>query len=231
MKKTLLTLLVLSITFYSFAEKVAQVNMDKLSPLLRLYIFKNDRALEKLYKEATNYTKNALKNMKVGKDGKITFDFSQKDLMKSINTDRYKITGKVDELVLRNLTIILTEMKLDYDLIIKSNNDDAILFSKQEINDITQIVYQEIIIRLVGNKSSTPKPTKVVSAKGLNVQGAVITKYQGKYFYYKKKCTSCGFVSPQRTGSGYPPAPWKMRSKFICPKCNKITEVVIQRSR
>jgi hypothetical protein len=231
MKKTLLTLLVLSITFYSFAEKVAQINMDKLSPLLRQYIFIKDRALEKQYKEATNYTKDALKNFKFDKDGKMTFKFSQKDLMKSINTNRYKITRKVDELVLRNLTIILAEMKLDYDLIIKSNNDDAILFSRQEINDITQIVYQEIVKRLVGNKSSNPKPTRVVPSKGLNVQGAVITKYQGKYFYYKKKCRSCGFVSPQRTGSGYPPAPWTLRAKFTCPKCNKITEVRIQRNR
>jgi hypothetical protein len=229
MKKTLLTLLVLGITFYSVAEKVAQINMNKLSPLLRQYIFKKDKALEKQYSEATDYTKNALKNMKFSKDGKITFD--QKDLMKNMNMGRYKITKKVDELVLRNLTSILAEMKLDYDLIIKSNNDDAILFSKQEINDITQIVYQEIIKRLAGNKTSTQKAKRVVSSKGLNVQGAVITKYHGKYFYYKKKCASCNFVSPKQTGSSFLPTPWTLRAKFTCPKCSKVTEVIIQRSR
>jgi hypothetical protein len=150
MKKALLALFVTSITFYSYAETVAQVNIDKLSPLLKEYVFQKDKKLKKQYLEATNYTKNALKHMNFGKDGKVSFN--QKDMMKLSSMDNFKITKKVDELVLRNLTIILSEINLNYDLIIKSNKSDSILFSKKAIKDITQIVYQEIAKRLETNK-------------------------------------------------------------------------------
>jgi hypothetical protein len=150
MKKTLLILFLISITFYSYAETVAQVNIDKLSPLLKEYIFQKDEKLKKQYLEATDYTKNAFKHMKFGKDGKVSFN--QADIMKLGSMNKFKITQKVDKLVLRNLTIILDKMNLDYDLIIKSNKEDSVLFSKKAIKDITQIVYQEIVKRLEANK-------------------------------------------------------------------------------
>lgn len=78
--------------------------------------------------------------------------------------------------------------------------------------------------------TTPPQAVHGVKIKGVSATNAVITKQSGKYFYYRKKCASCGFISPKTIGSGLPNGLFRCTSKFVCPKCAKISEVSIQRT-
>jgi hypothetical protein len=67
-----------------------------------------------------------------------------------------------------------------------------------------------------------------ITIPGVTAKGAILTKRQGKYFYYKKKCGSCGYVNPKQRGTELRPV-FKMNFKFDCPKCKKTTKGSIQR--
>jgi predicted RNA-binding Zn-ribbon protein involved in translation (DUF1610 family) len=84
--------------------------------------------------------------------------------------------------------------------------------------------------RMVSHRLMSPQ-SKNNSAVDLSLNNAIITKSDGKYFYYRKKCKSCGFVSPQVTGSTFPKTYFSCKSKFICPKCGITTDVSIQKNR
>jgi hypothetical protein len=101
----------------------------------------------------------------------------------------------------------------------------------------TITVLQVIIVLLLISGCSTPSTTTMpsksemgVTIKGVSVTNAIIMKFNNKYFYYRKKCKSCGFVSPQTIGSQLPKTPFTCRSKFICPQCNATSKVSIQRN-
>ncbi len=117
---------------------------------MRTYIFQKDKELEKKYQKANKSPSEALKHMKFSKDGKVSFN--QADMMKFGGMNDYKIKAKINKIILAKLTVLISELNLKYDLIIKSDSDDAIVYSKKEINDITQIVYQEIAKRLYAKK-------------------------------------------------------------------------------
>lgn len=91
-----------------------------------------------------------------------------------------------------------------------------------------------ICILLAGMGCSSPfatqKTEEGISVPGLEVHGAVIEKCNSKYIYYKKKCTSCVFISPKTIGSGFPSAS-TINTQFECPKCGKNTKVTIRRNR
>ena len=94
-----------------------------------------------------------------------------------------------------------------------------------------------LVFFLINGCSTTPAATTAtqnetgIAIEGVTVKDAVITKYDDKYFYYKKKCKSCGFVSPDAIGSGFPKTPFTCKSTFTCPKCGVISDVIIQRNR
>jgi len=99
-------------------------------------------------------------------------------------------------------------------------------------------VYLAIVLSLLAcgckTTSDIPKlPAKQVkiAIKDVTTKGAVIIRFDGNAIYYQKKCEFCGFVSPLIFGTGFPEVPWTCRSTFVCPKCDKITDVVIQRTR
>ena len=100
----------------------------------------------------------------------------------------------------------------------------------------TVVVLLAAIVLSLVNGCATPPKTSVppknktgISIAGVAATNAVITKYDGKHFYYRKKCESCGFISPQTIGSGFPNGPFTCKSEFVCPKCGKISEVRIQK--
>lgn len=150
MKKIILSLVVLGSAFYSYAETVAQINISKVLPIMRTYIFLKDKQLEKEYIKASKDPSEAFKHMKFSKDGKVSFN--QADMMKLGGMDNYKIKTKINKIVLTKLTVFISELDLKYDLIIKSDSDDTVVYSKKEINDITQLVYQRIAKRLYPTK-------------------------------------------------------------------------------
>ncbi len=97
----------------------------------------------------------------------------------------------------------------------------------------TITVLQSIIVLLSISGCSTPVPPRKetgVAIKGVSVNNAVIVKYNEKYFYYRKKCGSCGFVSTQTTGSGFPTKPFTCCSEFVCPKCKATSKIIIKRT-
>ena len=74
------------------------------------------------------------------------------------------------------------------------------------------------------------KETSIV-VKDTTTKGVVVTKFDGRQLSYRRKCESCGFVSPQIIGTSFNKAPWTCKSNFVCPQCGVTTEVVIQRNR
>ena len=150
MRKILLLLVIMGTAFYSYAETVAQINISKVLPIMRTYVFLKDKELEKEYQKVNKGFSELRKHMKVSKDGKVSFN--QADLMKFSGVGNYKIKEKINKVILAKLTVLISELNLKYDLIIKSDSDDAVVYSKKEINDITQIVYQEIAKRLYSAK-------------------------------------------------------------------------------
>ena len=70
-----------------------------------------------------------------------------------------------------------------------------------------------------------------VEINDVTTKGVVITRFNGKAIRYQKKCDACGFVSPQTIGTAFPEVPWSCRSIFVCARCGKTTDVVIQRTR
>jgi predicted RNA-binding Zn-ribbon protein involved in translation (DUF1610 family) len=101
----------------------------------------------------------------------------------------------------------------------------------------TITVLQVIIVLLLISGCSTPSTTTMppksetgVNIRGVSVTNAVITRSNNRAFYYRKKCKSCGFVSPQTIGSGLPKRPFTCYSNFICPKCKTISKVIIKRT-
>ena len=100
----------------------------------------------------------------------------------------------------------------------------------------TITVLQTIIVLLLISGCSTPSTTTMppkretgVTIKGVSVTNAVIMKFNNKYFYYRKKCKSCGFISPQTIGSSLSKTPFTCKSKLVCPKCGVTSKVSIQR--
>lgn len=73
-------------------------------------------------------------------------------------------------------------------------------------------------------------PTKSITIPGVIAKGAILSKRQGNSFYYRKKCGSCGFVSPKQQGSKLLPV-FKMSIEFTCPKCGKATKGSIERGQ
>ena len=76
----------------------------------------------------------------------------------------------------------------------------------------------------------TAKQTQI-EINDVTTKGVVVTRFDGKSIHYQKKCDFCGFVSPQTIGTSCPEAPWNCRSTFVCPKCDKTTDVLIRRAR
>ncbi len=68
-----------------------------------------------------------------------------------------------------------------------------------------------------------------IAVDGVTAKNAIITKFDGKYLYYRQKCMSCGFVSEQTIGTEFTETPAMCRSYFICPKCDVTFETLIQR--
>jgi predicted RNA-binding Zn-ribbon protein involved in translation (DUF1610 family) len=94
-----------------------------------------------------------------------------------------------------------------------------------------------LVLSFINGCSTTPATNTTsqnetgIVIEGITVKDAVITKYDDKYFYYKKKCKSCGFVSPDTIGSEFPKTPFNCKSTFTCPKCGVLSDVIIQRNR
>ena len=100
----------------------------------------------------------------------------------------------------------------------------------------TIAVLQTIIVLLLISGCSAPSATTMppksetdVAIKGVSVTNAVIMKFNNKYFYYRKKCKSCGFVSPRTIGAALPKTPFTCKSKLVCTKCGITSKVSIQR--
>lgn len=95
------------------------------------------------------------------------------------------------------------------------------------------------VVLFCGCKSSrhTRRPTPVkrpsadLSISGLTLKGAVITRISAGAIYYQKRCAACGFLSPEDGSIPFSHAPGKEESTFVCPKCGKATDVLIQRAR
>jgi len=85
--------------------------------------------------------------------------------------------------------------------------------------------------RTTSNNPKTAEKQPQIEIKDVTAKGVVITRFNGKALYYQQKCAFCGFVSPQTIGTSFPEAPWTCRSTFVCPRCDKTTEAVIQRTR
>ncbi len=77
--------------------------------------------------------------------------------------------------------------------------------------------------------SADSEPEKGIAVKGLSVQGAIITKCEGKDRLFRKKCEFCGYLSPEEQEGVFNPAPWKMESKFACIECGKRCDVIMER--
>ncbi len=76
-----------------------------------------------------------------------------------------------------------------------------------------------------------PAKQAKIEIKDVTTKGVVIIRFGGEAIHYQKTCEFCGFVSPLIIGTAFPEAPWTCRSTFVCPKCDKTTDVVIQRTR
>jgi hypothetical protein len=73
-----------------------------------------------------------------------------------------------------------------------------------------------------------PRTPDVPGRRGraVAVKGAVITSQDGAIVQYRKRCNKCGHESASR--SSRPIRNGMSRERFFCPKCRKMTEVVIQ---
>ena len=85
--------------------------------------------------------------------------------------------------------------------------------------------------RSTSSTQATPPAQTSVDVPGAITKGVVVTRFTGHALDYRKKCESCGFVSPQTTGTAVPEAPWTCQVTFACPKCGKTTEGFIKRTR
>lgn len=99
------------------------------------------------------------------------------------------------------------------------------------------MVIQAVIVLLIMTGCSTSSGNSVplqpdvgITLKGVTATNAVITKSDGKYFYYREKCSACGFVSPRRIGSVLPEK-FCCKSEFVCPMCGKVSQVSIKKDR
>jgi hypothetical protein len=101
------------------------------------------------------------------------------------------------------------------------------------LSDTQNIVGGEFLNSIKIDKVQSAKQQdspKGISIPGVTVKGAIITKQQGKSFYYKKKCEHCGYVNPKQIGSELLPV-FKMNFEFKCPKCGKTTKGSIERGQ
>lgn len=67
-----------------------------------------------------------------------------------------------------------------------------------------------------------------MEVSGMTVKGVVVTRSTGQALYYRKKCESCGFLSPQTDGTATPAPFGTCTVTFVCPRCGKTTEGFIK---
>jgi len=79
-------------------------------------------------------------------------------------------------------------------------------------------------------QTSQPRQAST-DVQGMAVKGVVVTRSTGQSLYYRKKCESCGFVSPQTNGTATSATFGMCKVTFACPQCGKTTEGFIKPSR
>ncbi|MFC1852641.1 hypothetical protein ACFL27_20780 [candidate division CSSED10-310 bacterium] len=149
MKKLLLVLALLFFACSAFCSEIASINLKTIDNTLQDYVLSMEKYadLKKEMSEAEGETEQLMKKMKT-EEGKISFDL--KDTSKGLK--KYKMKKQLQDIMKRELVILMTELNLKFKLIYNSSEQDAIIYSEAKIIDITQDVYQEIVKRLKSKK-------------------------------------------------------------------------------
>ncbi len=105
---------------------------------------------------------------------------------------------------------------------LKAHASDKDVFSEK-----IQYVFKKHI--KAGNEDSTPsEPQKIIiPSRTITATCADIVKYDAKYFFYKKKCSGCGWISDDMTGSAISQNSGTLGNEFTCPKCGKVQKFKI----
>ena len=141
------------------AADIASVDLKKLEPELKEYIFAKPQYADLKKKSETTEDFNPMKDMKT--DGKGNLVFSQEQLRRASSMhSKYEVDKAVRDAMRRELVVILEGMKLKHAVIFNGDDESALLYSQAEIEDITHKVYQELVKRLdaqaAGNKKTAP---------------------------------------------------------------------------
>lgn len=153
MKSVWMVLLVLAATTAHSAE-IASVAFGRIEPILKEYVLAKPQysELKKSNEEAGVFDPTA--SMKTDDKGNIILG---KDHMKQAKrmTSRFRVDRLVNDAMRRELVLIIESMGMKHKVVVNGDEEDALLYSKTEIEDITQKVYQELVRRL-----SEGKPNK-----------------------------------------------------------------------
>jgi len=150
MRSVWIALLVVVATTAQSAE-IASIAFGRIEPMLKEFVFAKPQyaELKKTSEEAGTFDPTSF--MKTDDKGNIVFGKEHLQQASKI-ASRFKVDKLVQDAMRRELVLLIESMNLKHGIVVNGDESDALLYSKIEIEDITQKVYQELVKRLRDRK-------------------------------------------------------------------------------
>ncbi|MCP4349175.1 MAG: hypothetical protein GY795_27150 [Desulfobacterales bacterium] len=158
MRAVCIVLLVL-ISSTTQATEIASLSFKKIEPVLKDIIFTKTEyeKLKEMSRKAADFDPVAF--TKTDDNGNIVIE--KKHIQHISNmTSKFEADKLVKDAMRRELILVIESMDLKHAIVLNGDEFNALFYSKVEIEDITQKVYQELIKRLSNRKPNQNTDTK-----------------------------------------------------------------------
>ena len=146
------------LVFLSFAStgqptEIATVDFRSIEPALRDLVLSQPKNAELKQRLEAHAKPDVPPETEMDEQGNIVFKTDIKKAM--AEAAAFGVREELREKMRRELLFIISDLELQFDVIIDSSYRTAIIFSAVDPRDITQRIYQEVISRLSNSKENT----------------------------------------------------------------------------
>ena len=136
--------------------QIASVNFEKIKPVLTEWAFSKPEHAELKERRDAMGKHDPLSLMRTDEQGNMVF--SKRNLKQTAQMmSRFEVQKAVKDVLRRELILIIDGMGPGYALVLNSHEQNALLFSRMQIEDITQKVYQEIVRKVANREPAKAK--------------------------------------------------------------------------
>jgi len=133
------------------AAELASLQFKKVEPLVEELVFSLPQYASLKKERDAIVELDPMSFMRTDENGRVFMDPSAMQQMSKMKS-RFDIDKRVQDAMRRELILVLDSMNLDYAIVVNADEPNGILYSKAEVEDVTQKVYQALVRRLADSQ-------------------------------------------------------------------------------